>query len=660
MTFTHVDTPTQIGNLWLKNRIFRPAHAVGVGHGSMNEALIAYHEERAKGGAALSILEAGSVHPSTAATLNIFDPAIERGMRALIDRCLPHDMKLFQQLWHAGHHVVPADGTPPWSASDVPSIVNGLMPTPMTKAMIDTIVGAYADCALRMKQYGLDGVEVHCAHSYLPGQFLSPTTNRREDDYGGSFENRARFLIEVVTTVRAAVSRDFVVGVRLAPDLVVGGAGVEDNLRVAQLLETAGLIDYLNVSTGSYNSAAKMIGGMYEPTGYQMPETLPIRQAVGLPVLATGRYRTLEEADQVIREGDAEMVGMVRAMIADPYLVTKSLEGRAEEVRPCIGCNQACVSRAAMGLGIECTVNAGAGHEAERGDHMLIPARTPRRVLVIGGGPAGMEAARVAALRGHAVTLVEASPDLGGAVRAAAKGPTRYNLIDIVTWLEAEIYRLGVDVHLSTYLDSSEIDAFAPDAVIVATGSWPRMDGVLTSHAGQPVKGVQQRHVISSTDLFLAPPDGLGETAVVIDDVGHYEGLAAAEQLIVKGLAVTYVTRLPMLAPGMQLAGMNEPFLQRMMGKPFRHLVRTRAIGIGTDHVLVGPAHSTADDLETERLAADTVVLITTNRANREIYEDLIAMGRNVRIVGDAKAPRSLEFAIHEGHLAAANIALED
>lgn len=652
MAFTHVDTPIAIGNVQLKNRIFRPAHAVGVGMGTMNEALIAYHEERAKGGAALSILEAGSVHPSTAATLNIFDPAMEKGIDALLDRCRPHGMKLFQQLWHAGHHVAPADGTPPWSPSDVPSIVNGLMPTPMTKMMIDTIVGAYAECAVRMKRYGLDGVEVHGAHSYLPAQFLSPTTNKRDDEYGGAFENRARFILEVMAAVRAAVGRDFVVGVRLAPDLVVGGAGVEDTMKVARLLENAGLIDYLNVSTGSYNSAAKMIGGMYEPTGYQMPITAPIRHASKLPILATGRYRTLEEADQVIREGEADMVGMVRAMIADPYLVAKSLAGEAERVRPCIGCNQACVARAAMGLPIQCTVNAGAGQELQQGDYRLAPAAVPRRVLVVGGGPAGLEAARIAALRGHVVTLVEASSDLGGAVRAAARAPTRHNLIDIVTWLEAEIYRLGVDVRLSTYVDSSDVAAFAADEIIVATGSLPRMDGVLISHAGQPIRGVDQGHVLSSTDLFLAPPADLGAAAVVIDDVGHYEGLAAAEQLIAKGLSVTYVTRLPMMAAAMQLSGMNEPFLERMSNKPFRFLVRTRAIAIEGKSVLVGPAHLTSDDIGTERIAADAVVLITTNRSNREIYEELASTGMRMQIIGDAKSPRSLEFAIHEGHVA--------
>lgn len=654
MAFTHVDTPFTIGNVTLKNRIFRPAHAVNVGYGNMNEALIAYHEERAKGGAALSITEAGSVHPSTAHSLNLFDPAIEPGMRLLVERCRPHDMKLFAQLWHAGHHMLPADGSAPWSASDIPSLTSGWMPTPMTKMMIDEIVGAYQECAVRMKNCGLDGVEVHAAHGYLPQQFLSANTNRREDEYGGSFENRARFLVEVLTAIRSAVSKDFVLGVRLAPDLVVGGVGVEENANVVRLLEEAGLIDYVNISQGSYNTAPKMIGGMYEPTGYQMPTSIPIGRATKLPRLVAGRFRTMEEADLVIREGDADIVGLVRAMVADPYLVTKTLAGKAEEVRPCIGCNQACVARIAVGLTMECTVNPGAGHEAERGDHLLTPAPVARKVLVVGGGPAGMEAARVAALRGHKVTLVEASPDLGGSIRAAAKAPTRYNLIDIVTWLEAEIYRLGVDVRLSTYLDSSEIDEYEADAIIVATGSFPRMDGVLITHVGQPIKGVDKPHVISSTDLFLAPPANLGRTAVIIDDTGHYESLAAAEHLVAKGLSVTYVSRFPTIAPFVQTANMVDPFLQRMAGKPFRALVRSRPIAIEADSVLVGLEYLNADDQGTERVNADLVVLVTPNYANREVYEALATSGRDIQIIGDAKAPRFLESAIREGHLAGA------
>lgn len=657
MAYTHVDKPIRIGAIELKNRIVRPAHGTVIGKGTMNDALIAYHEARARGGAALSILEVGSVHPSSAFCLNVFESSIEGGMRKLVDTVAPHGMKLFQQLWHAGHHIIPADGSPPWAPSDVPSVEVGVVPQPMTKMMIDTVIGGYVDAALRMERCGLDGVDVHCAHGYLPAQFLSPNTNKREDEYGGSFENRARFIMELVTAIRGAVSKNFVVGVRVAPDLTVGGLGVDENLRVVQMLEERGLIDYVNISLGNYNSFPKMVGGMHEPMGYEMPTSVPIAKAVKSPTMVIGRYRTLDEIDQAIRAGEADMVGLVRAMIADPDLVVKSLAGKADQVRPCIGCNQACVAQAgALWMGMECAVNAGAGHELERGDHRLTKADTPKKVLVVGGGPAGMEAARVAAIRGHRVTLAEADSRLGGTLRVAAMAPTRHGIGDILTWLEAEIYRLGVDVRISTYMDADDAMASDADAVIVATGATPRMDGILGSHPGQPVRGIGQRHVVSSTDLFLTPPADLGRTAVVIDDVGHYEALAAAEHLINKGLSVTYVTRLREFAPAVQLALMNEPFLKRMQGKPFRYKIRTRAIAIEGRNVVTGPAHFTDDTVDTELIPADTVVFVSRNRPNSELHAELTGRHTTVRLVGDANSPRFLETAIREGHIAGAAV----
>ncbi|MDY6949826.1 MAG: FAD-dependent oxidoreductase, partial [Pseudomonadota bacterium] len=530
-------------------------------------------------------------------------------------------------------------------------------PQPMTKAMIDTIIEAYVAAAVRMERCGLDGVDVHCAHGYLPAQFLSANTNKRDDEYGGSFENRARFIIELFTAIRAAVGKQFVVGIRVAPDLTVGGVGIEENLGVARMLEARGLLDYVNVSVGNYNSFAKMVGGMHEPVGYELPTSVPIATQVQSPTMVIGRFRTLEEADQVIRSGEADMVGLVRAMIADPDLVTKSLAGQAEQVRPCIACNQACVANSVfIWQGIECAVNAGAGHELERGDPLLKPATSPKNVLVIGGGPAGMEAARVAALRGHRVTLAEAAPDLGGALRVAAKAHTRHTMGDILTWLEAEIYRLGVQVRLGTYMEAEDVMEFAPDALIVATGARPRMDGILGSHPGQPIRGIEGRHVLSSIDLFMTPPADLGRSAVVIDDVGHYEGLAAAEHLISKGLAVTYVTRLRAFGQLLQLCLMNEPFLIRMQHKPFSYKIRTRAIAIEPGVVVVGPAHLTDDTIDTERLPADTVVFISSNRPNDELYTNLSGRMAAIRIVGDAHSPRFLETATREGHLAGASI----
>ena len=658
MAYTHVDKPIKIGNIELKNRIVRPAHGTVLGKGTMNDRLIAYHEARAKGGAALSILEVGSVHPTSAFCLNIFDPEVEAGMKKLVDRCAPHGMKIFQQLWHAGQHIPPADGSPPWAPSDNPGVETGIVPVAMTKTMIDTIIGAYVESAVRMESCGLDGVDVHCAHGYLPSQFLSANTNKREDEYGGPFENRARFIMELVAAIRGAVSPNFVVGVRVAPDLTVGGVGVDENLRVAQTLEQRGLIDYVNISIGNYNSYTKMVGGMHEPMGYELPTSVPISRHVKSPTMVIGRFRTLEECDAVIRAGDADMVGLVRAMIADPDLVNKSLAGKAEEVRPCIACNQACVANVVYlwQIGLQCTVNVGAGNELELGDHKLTPAAEPRRVLVIGGGPAGLEAARVAALRGHNVTLAEADSSLGGQLRAAARAPTRHQMGDILTWLEAEVFRLGVDVRLSTYMDQDDVLVSDAEAVIIATGSMPRMDGIQGSHPGQPIRGVERRNVISSQELFMQPPADLGRAAVVIDDIGHYEALACAEQLINKGLKVTYVTRLRGFGERIQAALMNEPFLQRMAGKPFRYMIRTRAIAIEEGAVVVGPVHLTDDEIDTERLNADTVVVVTSNRSNREIYDALSERNSDIRVVGDANSPRYLETAIREGHLAGATV----
>lgn len=657
MTYTHVHTPIKLGNIVLKNRIIRPAHGTILGKRQMNDTLIAYHEARARGGAGCSIIEVGSVHPTSPLAIDLWDPGLADGYRKLSAVGRKYDMRIFQQLWHAGHHGMPRDGSPPWGVSPTPSVEVGVVPVQMTRSMIAEIIDSYATAAQRMEAWGLDGVDVHCAHGYLPAQFLSANTNLRDDEYGGgTIQERARFVIELMEAVRSAVSKDFVVGVRLAPDLTVNGVDEAQNLAVALMLEQRGLIDYVNVSIGNYNSYTKMVGGMHEPMGYELPTSVPITRAVKSPTMVVGRFRTLEECDQVIRSGDADMVGLVRAMIADPDLVTKSLAGKVDQVRPCIGCNQSCVAQVATEHGhMECAVNPGTGHELYRGDHMLHPAAMAKKVLVVGGGPAGMEAARVAALRGHKVTLAEASPLLGGTLRAAAKAPTRHGMIDIVSWLETEIFRLGVDVRLSTYMDTDDVIASNAEAVIVATGSMPRMDGIQHSHPGQPIRNFERRNVISAFDLFMQRPADLGKTAVVIDDVGHYEALGACEYLLEQGLSVTYVTRLRMVAQQVQAALMVEPFLMRMRGRPFQYLIRHRAVAVEEGAVLVSPTHFT-DDADLRRLPADTVVFVSANAPNRDIYEALRERNRPVHVVGDANSPRFLPVAIREGHIAGASI----
>jgi len=657
MALTHVHTPIRLGPVELKNRVVRTAHATNLGGGTMSDALIAYHRARAEGGVGLSIVEILSVHDSTPATLNVFASDIEAGYRKLVAAVRPHGMKLFQQLWHGGHNALPLDGSPPWSASDAPSPTLGVTPVPMTQSMIDEIIAAYVSTARKCEAWGLDGVEIHCAHGYLPAQFLSPNANRRTDAYGGDFDRRLRFMREVVEAVKAAVSPGFAVGVRVAPDLSANGISVEDVMRAVSVLEDAQLIDFVDVSLGDYHAFPKLIGAMHEPLGYEMPTSAPIARAARSPAIVTGRFRTLEEADQVIRAGDADLVALTRAHIADPDVVRKTLAGHPEQVRPCIGCNQGCVGGLLGAAGrMGCTVNPAVGAEDELEDTQLQPAAQRRKVLVVGGGPAGLEAARTAALRGHQVILAEAADALGGTLRIAARAPQRHGLIDIAIWLEHEVYRLGVEVRLSSYLSADDIKTEAPDEVILATGSLPRMDGIQLSHPGEPITGIDAPQVMSSWDLLLERPARQVKTAVVIDDVGHYEGIAAAEHLIAHGAEVHFVTRHPAFAHQMEAALSAEPALQRLHRGRFHLHLRSRVISVGPGCVTVLPTFLPRDSANARELPAERVVFISHNAPNRALAEELANSGLSVRLIGDANSPRFLPNAIREGRLAGNSI----
>lgn len=658
MAFTHVHTPFKIGSLELKNRIVRSAHGTNIGQGTMSAELIAYHEARARGGVALSIMEITGVHRSSAGLLNVWDPELPGGMRRLVDACKPHGMKIFQQLWHGGIQGHNLDGGFPWSPSDIASHKMNKVPEPMTKAMIAEVVEGFANAARLCEEWGIDGVEIHCAHSYLPHQFLSPAWNHRTDEYGGSFENRARFMLETLEAVRGAVSRDFAVGVRVSPDYQKGSLPVDDVIRVTRMLEERDLIDFVDISAGNYTTDYKMIGGMHEPVGYEMETSEPVARALKSPTIVTGRFRTLDDADLVIRQGEADFVVITRGTIADADLVNKYLEGKGTEVRPCIGCNQGCVGgimQAITGPGgvMGCTVNPAVGFEAVIGDDKLIPAADPRKVLIVGGGVGGMEAARVAALRGHQVILAEAGPDLGGMVNIAARQPTRHGIHDIVVWQQNAIYELGVDVRLSTYMDADDIAAEAPDIVIIATGSTPRMDGLQVSNPGEPATGMAQPHVMSSVDLFTASGSDLGRTALVVDDVGHYEAMGVAEELLNRGMDVTFITRHTAIAHQLDGMFMSSPTLGRFPHDRFTAHTRTRLLSVEKGSATIAPIYDAVHDNSARRsIPADTVVFVSYNRSNRELYDALRESQTPVKVVGDARNPRTMQDAIREGYLA--------
>lgn len=642
--------PLKVGPVELPNRVVRTAHGGLEMARRMSDDYIAYHARRGKGGCGLTILGAASVHRSSQLfPFSLFHEDIVADYERLMTACRPWSMKVFAQLWHGGNLYPAADGNPGWAVSDKTGML-GMTGIGMTEDMIAEVIAAYAQRAVEARDGGLHGIEVHAAHGYLPQQFLSSAHNDRTDRWGGSFENRSRFLMEILRAIRGAVGGDLAISVRLAATDMPGGIDIAENQHVLMALQAENLIDMVNVSRGDYYRVDTIVGAMQNPTGYEIPSSGEIASVATVPRLLAGRYRTLDDAEQLLRDGTADLVSMVRAQIADPDLVNKTRAGRALEVRPCIGCNQQ-----ARGGRFGCAVNPAAGIEATYDEDLITPAALARKVLVVGGGPGGMEAARVAALQGHQVILCEAGPDLGGMLNVARRAPHSAGFGDIALWLEQEILRLGVELRLNTYVDAEDVLAEAADHVIIATGSQPRMDGMQHTFPSLAVPGTDLPHVVSVVDLLRSKHDprrvsgrDWGKTALVLDTVGDYEGLAASEFLLTQGVKVTYVTS------GAGLAEKNERRLtawERFLALggfemlPWHHLSAIRP-GEATVRPYLGA------EQQVRIVPADTVVLITHNQPLRDLHEALRGRHESLAIVGNAKQPRDLLQAIWEGHAA--------
>ena len=655
MALNIVFSSLAIGPITVPNRVVRTGHNTGYACPDITDTFINYHLERAKGGCGLSILEAACVHPSSRLNMaNISDIVID-GYRKLMAAVRPHGMKVFQQLWHGGNLYFGYDG-PPWAVSTIPGYF-GVVGKPMSGTEVDELVAAFAAAARRCRDGGLDGIELHAGHGYLFHQFLSPHYNNRSDKWGGSIENRRRFLIETLRAVRAAIGPDLAIGIRLSASEATDGITDEDNRALLEFVQSQGLVDYVNMSKGDYHRIDTMIGAMHNPTGYELSSAARTLQAARVPRLVAGRFRTLEEVEQLLRDGDADLVSMVRAQIADPHLVRKTREGKMEEVRPCIACNQGCLGGSVRENFMACLVNPATGREAELSEDLLQNCDTPRKVLIIGGGPAGMEAARVAALQGHRVTLVEARKGLGGTAALGSQVPYAHTMGDFLNWQERELYRLGVEIRLNTYFEAAEIRAEAADIVIIATGAMPRSDGFQLNDPGRVLRGHDLPHVVSSVDLLSETTRPLGKTALVSDSVGHFEAVAAAEHLLAQGVAVTFLTHLPQFAPYVATTFRDQPTLERFYATgAFTLLSRHQLIAIEPGQCIVRPSESGGN--QGYAVLADTVVLVQPNEPLRYLYDELRDESADIRLIGDALSPRDIQIAVREGHLAARDLHL--
>ena len=497
--------PVQVGPVTIRNRIVRSPHGTGLS----GEALIAYHEARGRGGVGMSTIEATSVHPLAPGRLQLWNDSCLPLLSELASRIRATGMKLFLQLYHPGAGYAAEAGMPEhWSASAIPNPMAGVVPIAMTQAMIDDVVAHFADAARRCRDAGLDGVDIHASSGYLLHEFLSPALNKRSDGYGGSFENRLRFLNEVIAAVREAVSgSEFAVGVRLPnEDHVPGGISASDSARIAAAIDAQS--DYISLHMGAYWRFHKLIAPADDPLGVEMPANEIIAPGLNSPVMVVGRIMTLDHAQHIVTSGAAQMVSMVRALIADPNLVNKARNAQEHRIRPCIGTNMGCVGQLMTRGQISCVVNHTAAKEDQLSFDPEDKAAEPKRIFVVGGGPAGLEFARAAALRGHDVELHEAAQRLGGQVAIAASAPHRADVGAIVSWLADEVDALGARIHLNSPVEVGQIENTAPDEVVLATGTTPRSDGFQLSTPGAPVPGFGQPHVYTSWDFFGvgAPP----------------------------------------------------------------------------------------------------------------------------------------------------------
>ncbi|WP_346907477.1 FAD-dependent oxidoreductase [uncultured Roseibium sp.] len=530
--------PFQLRHLTLRNRIMSTAHAPSFAEGGHpGDRYRLYHEEKAKGGIGLTII-GGSTNiapdsPSVFGQLYAGDDSIVPWFRKLTDGVRSHGAAVMCQITHMGRRTVWDDGhwLPVVGPSGTRERAHRSFPKPMEIQDINRVISQFAYAAKRCQQGGFDGIEI-LSHSHLLGQFLSPLINRRNDDYGGSLDNRLRLTLQILEAVREAVGPDLILGMRVTGDeLKKGGLEADECVEIARRISQTGAVDFLNVLAGApYDDLG--LAGWVPPMGMPSAPHLTIagriRQAVPLPVFHAGAVADIATARHAVAEGYVDLIGMTRAHMADPYLVSKLARGDEDRIRPCVGLGY-CVDRVNQGKAAVCGHNAATGREAVM-PHIIPRADAIQKAVVVGGGPAGMEAARVCALRGHSVVLFEASESLGGQLKLASQGVIRRQIRGVADWLIQEIGRLGVDVRLNTYAELDEIEAEMPDLVVIATGGWPEE---------LPIDGAKL--AFSSWDV-LSGEVRLQGNVLLYDEVGEQSALVCADALARAGCSVTYVT----------------------------------------------------------------------------------------------------------------------
>lgn len=646
--FKNLFTPIDIGPYRVKNRIMNTGHAAHhqTGDGMPSEAYVHYIAERAKGGA--GIIVTGHTVPvydgQTSLSLTNYHDGIIPIYQRIAAACHRYDVPVLAQLGHRGRRVADQSafiGRPAVAPSLTPPTdfsVPMYMPHELTTTEAEAIVEAFGQAARRMRAADFDGIELAVGMDYLIANFLHPHGNQREDKYGGgTMAERMTFLNEVLCAVRNGMGPGKILGIRLYDDVMDYSLQLADIVELSKLLDTAGAVDYFNIWHAIVPSPRQ--GRMHWPSHYYKPGAfthLPaaVKAVVSRPVIGTGRMDSPAIAEATLAQGKADVIGMVKTLIADPHFPNKARTGRTADIRTCIGCTQACVGHVDLGLGVGCIYNPVTGREEEWSE--VPPAQSARKVIIIGGGPAGMEAARVTAERGHKVTLFDRGSRLGGQIQLVAKAPGRDSFEEIINWFERQLPKLGVDIRLRTEANCDMILDHAPDDIILATGSLPWLP---------EVSGTDLPHVMTARDVMAgnAMP---GERVLVIDTIGRAEAASTADWLAERGHRVELMTGMERIAQNMP-SPTRSHLLEKLMNAGVVLRTNTAPWEITSTGV---ECYNTITWVPVTLDGYDSIVFGSGGTPDTGLLKSLAGQHPSIHVIGDCFQPRDIELAVIDGH----------
>ncbi|MED1467960.1 FAD-dependent oxidoreductase [Bacillus salipaludis] len=653
--YKHLFSPIEIGHTELKNRFLSTAHQTNhVANGIPTPEMTAYHSARAKGGVGLIVLEAAAVHHSgmlTTHTIAGFDQRIVPAYLGLANEVHQFGTKVFSQLFHGGREVVSSDyRTAALAPSAVPSLRFGTMPRPMSIEEIKDVIEGFARSAKLAKEGGLDGVEICCSHGYLPAQFWSGQTNHRTDEYGGSFENRMRFIVEVMQRVWQEVGEDFTVGIRMSADeMTMDGLDVKGSVEIVEYLVDQVRVDFINVTSGdssTFAGSTHIVPPSPIKHGYNSPQAFKIRMAGAVPVFVGSRIVDPVEAEQIVATGKADVVGMTRSLIVDPEMPNKAKEGNHHLIDACIGCLQACIGHYHKGLAIGCVQNPTAGKELEV-QALQKTQREKKKVLIIGAGPAGLKAALTLDEFGHEVILADKSDEVGGLLHTLRRAPMRQELAE--TMLDNFIKKVSisnVSVKLGWNIKPEDIKELGPDVIICAVGSRPYIP---------QIPGINDPRVRTVDQLFNQQSKNIGNNVLVFDFGGDWPGMEAAIDMAEKGHQVTLISSRLYIGEEVHQYLRNE-YLKKLYQLNIKMIPHYDLGEIKEDEVVIRNLFS----YEKETIKnVDSIILSLGRVPNVELYEEIKDSAPEVWQIGDCLAPRTLEEATFEGLMTSLQIGLQ-